>query len=119
MIGAKHPSSDYVNCPKGYTCSPSGASPLPFSQVVGSLLEPSLDDSRDMNDQLYASVSGSCSGKVPLNCPSDKTNCAIASRQMGNPSISHSTCGNGLPTPCNTNDYIKKDNIPCYGCNLK
>jgi hypothetical protein len=114
--------SDYVNCPKGYTCSPSGSSPLSFSEVVGSLLSPSLPDSRDMKDKLHAAVDNSYVGQTPSNCPSDVTNCAISSRQMGNPSIPSSSCANGLipgPAPYNSNDYVKKDSIPCYGCNLK
>ena len=113
---------DYVNCPKGYTCSPSGASPLSFSEIVGSLLSPSLPDSRDLKDKLHAAVDNNFSGQTPSKCPSDITNCAIASRQMGNPSIPSSSCTNGLrpgPAPYNSNDYIKKDSIPCYGCNLK
>jgi hypothetical protein len=75
---------------------------MPFSEIVSSLLSPSLTDSRDMKDKLCASVEGRYKSQKPSRCPSDRTNCDIASRQMSNP-----------------NDYIRKDSIPCYGCNLK
>jgi hypothetical protein len=100
-------SDNYVKCPKGYSCSPGGGSQIPLAGILGSLLSPSLPDSRDMKDKLYASVDNQCSGNVPTKTVSDATNCAIASRQMENPSL-----------PFNSNDYIKKDSIPCYGCNL-
>ena len=100
-LSTKLENTGYVNCPKGYTCTPSGSSPMAFSEVVSSLLSPSLTDSRDMKDKLCASVDKSYKGQKPSKCPSDKTNCDIASRQMYNP-----------------NDYVKKDSIPCYGCNL-
>ena len=96
----------YVNCPVGYTCTPTASSPLSFSEVVGSLISPSLPDSRDMTDKLHASVDKSYKGKTPSGCPSDLTNNAIASRQMN------------MPNDCDTNSYIKKDSIPCYGCSL-
>jgi len=104
----------YVNCPVGYTCTPTASSPLAFSEVVGSLISPSLPDSRDMKDKLNAAVDSSYKGKTPSGCPSDSTNSAIASRQMSMPGGGCSDSSGRY----DMNSYVKKDSIPCYGCSL-
>jgi len=101
---------------------------MKFSDVVGSLLSPSLPDSRDLKDKLHAAVEQSVDTTVTStpNCikPRDTRGCVPSKpTKQFNPSGSCASPDNGIasdamPYNIDLNDYIKKDSIPCYGCNI-
>jgi len=102
---------------------------MKFSDVVGSLLSPSLPDSRDLKDKLHAAVDSTVdeTSKTQKACAQPRSNCAIATRRVSKHtedkscphSDDNSLGSNAMPYVANMNDYVKKDSIPCYGCNLK
>jgi hypothetical protein len=106
---------------------------MKFSDVIGSLLSPSLPDARDMKDKLFApadlasacqNLAGSCAvakRNASLNQCSGNTNnvrgCDSNNPTNDNCTSSANIASNAMPYVTNMNDYIKKDSIPCYGCN--
>jgi len=113
--GMKRPGK---NCPGNNRAS--GPQGMKFSDVVGSLLSPSLPDSRDLKDKLHAAVdytvdnaslesSTRPSPRIPRNGNMPSGVCASSDR---------SSASNAMPYNIDMNDYVKKDSIPCYGCNI-
>jgi len=98
---------------------------MKFSDIVGSLLSPSMTDSADLKDQLHAAVDSTLNnmqmdGRSSCAPPRRPNNCAIASRVTATcPQSSGSYAQDAMPYVANMDDYVKKDSIPCYGCNLK
>ena len=100
---------------------------MKYSDVMGSLLTPSLPDSRDLKDKLHAAVDRNITEAVLTRktCSEPRSNCAITTRQPLSeksnscPGSNMIDLGNAVPYVTNMNEYIKKDRIPCYGCNLK
>jgi hypothetical protein len=110
-----------------------GSSGMKFSDVIGSLLSPSLPDTRDLKDKLFApaDLANACN-IPPRNCNIVNTNSSL-NKCIGNtnnvngcnsmnPSNDNCTsksnvASGAMPYVTNMNDYIKKDSIPCYGCN--
>jgi hypothetical protein len=110
--------------PKGQGLKGSG---MKFSDVVGSLLSPSLPDSRDLKDKLHAAVDNidnmNSKGYSGCGVPTRSAGCAKNSSYGNIPSGTcaspdYGVASNAMPYGVDMNDYIKKDSIPCYGCNL-
>jgi len=113
--------------PNNNNCSASSNSGMNYSDIMASMLTPSLPDSRDLKDKLHAAVDTTIKGtnKITRECNKPRSNCAITVR---NPiSENNNICpgsnvldlGDSIPYVANMSEYIKKDKIPCYGCNLK
>jgi len=96
---------------------------MKFSEIVGSLVSPSpsLPDSRDLKDNLHAAVNytidatmgGEESGSSGMYGSSGMQNVSGSCS-----SKSSNLSANSMPYNVNMNDYIRKDSIPCYNCNL-
>ena len=96
---------------------------MKFSEIVGSLVSPSpsLPDSRDLKDRLHAAVDYT----VDSTIGSSSTGSSSMSSSYSNQNVDGNCASNvsnisadSMPYNVNMNDYIKKDSIPCYNCNL-
>jgi hypothetical protein len=135
---APRPSAKRLSAPRPSAQRDSG---MKFSDVVGSLLTPSLPDSRDLKDKLHAAVDQTpniCYGgrtnvnRCPMEppqivntydgCREEANNCSMPLPQVSNscskPDTKNLGC-DSMPYIADMDDYIRKDSIPCYGCNLK
>ena len=92
---------------------------MKFSDVVGSLLSPSLPDSRDLKDKLHAAVDYTVD-----NASSESTTALSHKSRNGHmpsgvcASSDKSSASDAMPYGIDMNDYVKKDSVPCYGCNI-
>ena len=105
---------------------------MKYSDIIGSLLSPSLPDSRDLKDKLHAAVDYTVDDNLAGACMgaggTDKTCNTTTSINKGYAkskavpgscsSVPNNVASSAAPYSVNLNEYIKKDSIPCYGCNL-
>ena len=123
---AKSPSAKSSSAKSSTTPYDNG---MKFSDIVGSLLSPSLPDSRDLKDRLHAAVDDTID-QTPTTYTGGRkgvSSCSMEEPQGRNahydPSCSKydnkKLACDSMPYIADMDDYIRKDNIPCYGCNLK